>query len=301
MEEKEIVSDNEEIVTFENEDKAKEDNNMQNLRRTTRTNVGQGVDRLFMDLKQKTYKNYRKKLTMMTYTPMKKHVLIQKVDDYRRNDDDCMSIVTKIIFSQMNAKKEIKMFGKHAVAALFKGYKQLNGEAVPGKPVISPIDPKTLTKKDRRQALETVNLIKEKWCRKIKGRACANDSRQQEFLKEDELVTPPTCALEYLLSMLIIDADERQDVGVYNISRAFLQSDIPNNKLLLMVIRGQFVDITCEVNSKFKQYMKILNRSKVLYIRVLQAIYGCIESALLWYSLYSTPLEKEGFVINPYN
>lgn len=36
-------------------------------------------------------------------------------------------------------------------------------------------------------------------------------------------------------------------------------------------------------------------------MRVKKAIYGCIESALLWYNLYVTTLEKEGFVLNAYD
>ena len=43
------------------------------------------------------------------------------------------------------------------------------------------------------------------------------------------------------------------------------------------------------------------NGQKVLYMEILQAIYGCIESALRWYELYSETLEKEGFVANPYD
>eukprot|EP00957_Ditylum_brightwellii_P179219 13653549-Ditylum_brightwellii.AAC.1 len=92
---------------------------------------------------------------MMTYKRMKKDVLIQNVDDHKRNDDNYMSIAIKVMFTQMNTKKGIRMFGECAVAALFKEYKQLNDRAVSGEPVVSPIDSKTLTKKDRRQALET--------------------------------------------------------------------------------------------------------------------------------------------------
>ena len=40
---------------------------------------------------------------------------------------------------------------------------------------------------------------------------------------------------------------------------------------------------------------------KVLYMEVLQAIYGCIESALRWYELFSETLVKEGWKINPYD
>ena len=38
-----------------------------------------------------------------------------------------------------------------------------------------------------------------------------------------------------------------------------------------------------------------------MYLKILKAIYGMIESALLWYSLYTEVLQKEGFEINPYD
>ena len=34
---------------------------------------------------------------------------------------------------------------------------------------------------------------------------------------------------------------------------------------------------------------------------MLRALYGCLESALLWYDLYSSTLVKHGFKINPYD
>ena len=68
-----------------------------------------------------------------------------------------------------------------------------------------------------------------------------------------------------------------------------------------MKLRGQFVDIMCEVNEEYKQYVVYENGQKVLYLQVLQAIYGCIESALLWYNLFATTLQGMGYVINPYD
>ena len=43
------------------------------------------------------------------------------------------------------------------------------------------------------------------------------------------------------------------------------------------------------------------NGTKVLYLIILRALYGCIQSALLWYNLYSNTLVEEGFIINPYD
>ena len=47
--------------------------------------------------------------------------------------------------------------------------------------------------------------------------------------------------------------------------------------------------------------MRYENGKKVLYVKILRAIYGCIESALLWYKLYSETLEGMEFVINTYD
>ena len=37
-----------------------------------------------------------------------------------------------------------------------------------------------------------------------------------------------------------------------------------------------------------------------MYLLAIRAIYGCIESALLWYNLFSAKVEGFGFEINPY-
>mmetsp|Transcript_45473 Transcript_45473/g.67010 ORF Transcript_45473/g.67010 Transcript_45473/m.67010 type:complete len:226 (-) Transcript_45473:536-1213(-) len=58
----------------------------------------------------------------------------------------------------------------------------------------------------------------------------------------------------------------------------------------------------CEVNPEYKKYVIIdKNGKKMLYVRILRVIYGCIESALLWYDLYVKTLKRMGFELNPYD
>ena len=38
-----------------------------------------------------------------------------------------------------------------------------------------------------------------------------------------------------------------------------------------------------------------------MYLRIRKAIYGMIESALLWYDLFVSVLKEMGFVLNPYD
>ena len=40
---------------------------------------------------------------------------------------------------------------------------------------------------------------------------------------------------------------------------------------------------------------------RVLYVKVLREICGCIEYALLWYNIYVNTLKYLGFNINPYD
>ena len=82
----------------------------------------------------------------------------------------------------------------------------MNDGTVPGKPVIAPIPFDELTDEDKRQALEVVNLIKEKRYGKLKGRTCVSGSRQRHFLKDGEDFALPTASLESILTTLVIDA-----------------------------------------------------------------------------------------------
>ena len=56
--------------------------------------------------------------------------------------------------------KGFKLFGERAIAVMIKEFSQLDNGVTPGKPVVEPVDPKTLTKLDIEKALEAVNLIK---------------------------------------------------------------------------------------------------------------------------------------------
>ena len=103
------------------------------------------------------------------------------------------------------------------------------------------------------------------------------------------------------MSLFIIFAYEKRATAVFDVPGAYLHADIPDGKFALLKITGQFVDIVCEVNPEFKQDVRYENGKKVLYVRILKAIYGMIESALLWYELYVTVLLDEGYELNQYD
>ena len=178
---------------------------------------------------------------------------------------------------------------------MFKEYEQLNDLNV-----FESVNPDELTSDEKHKALRAINLIKEKRCGKIKGRTVADGRPTRKYIPREE-ATSPTIALESLFATLIIDAQEGRAVQTFDVPGAYLHAKLPATKRVLMKLTGTFVDIMCEVNPGYLKYARLENGKKVLYLRILKAIYGMIESALLWYELYSTTLVKMGFEINPYD
>ena len=127
-----------------------------------------------------------------------------------------------VIFTQMNANAGFKKYGPRAIAAMIKEYTQLNEGAVPGKPVVAPVDASSLTNLEKSQALQAVNLIKEKYNGDLKGKTCADGSKQRKYLKQDESMASPTAGLESLFATLLIDAYEGRDIGTYDVPGAYL-------------------------------------------------------------------------------
>ena len=211
-----------------------------------------------------------------------------------------------VMFTQMSAHKGIKLFGQRAIAAMIKELKQLNDGVIPGNPVIAPIPFDELTAKDKKESLEAVNLIAIKRSGKIKGRTCANGSKKRKYLRDNKDDPSPTASLESIMTTLVIDAYEGRDIAIADVLGAYLHAKFPESKTVILRMTDIFVDIICEINDEYSKHIvyeinKKGKQIKCLYVRVLRALYGCLESAFLWYELYLNTLKKLGFKINPYD
>ena len=154
--------------------------------------------------------------------------------------------------------------------------------------------------------MEAVNLIAQKRCGKIKGRTCANGARQRRFVSDDDSFASPTASLEAILTTLMIDAYEERDVTIPDVPGAYLHAEFSKDKRVILKLNSDFVDIMCDVNPECGNHViyktnKKGRKTKYLYVKVLRALYGCLESALLWYDLYSSTLQKLGFILNDYD
>ena len=49
---------------------------------------------------------------------------------------------------------------------------------------------------------------------------------------------------------LTVDAHELRKVTVFDVPIAYLQTDLPKDKFVLLMLEDQFVDIMCSINPK---------------------------------------------------
>ena len=65
-----------------------------------------------------------------------------------------------------------------------------------------------------------------------------------------------------------------------------------------MKLTGEDLRLMCNICPEFKSYVAVEDSQKVLYLRLERALYGCIQSALLWYKLFMKHLTELGFELN---
>ena len=203
--------------------------------------------------------------------------------------------MSDILMTQMTAKAGIKQFGERAVAAIMKEFDQLDK-----KNVFQPIAFERTTAEQRKDALRSITLIKEKRSGVVKGRTVA-DGRPQRKHYAPEDVHSPTVSTEGLMLSLAIDAKEKRKVATADVEGAYLHASM--DEFVLMVFDGEMAEHLVATNpQKYGKYMHTTkNGKKVLYVRLLKALYGCMKSALLWWKLLTGTLQKDGFAVNPYD
>ena len=198
-----------------------------------------------------------------------------------------------VTMTHMSANAGLKKHGKKAEEALLAEFSQLED-----LDVYEPLDPNKPTRAQKKAALRAINLIKEKRCGRLKGRTVA-DGRPQRNMYDKSETASPTVGTDALMVSIIVDAHERRDVATADIAGAYLKAYMKD--FTVMKFTGASVDMLCKMNSKYIPFVTVEGGIKVLYVRLIKAIYGCVQSALLWYKMFHEHLKHLGFVINPYD
>ena len=197
------------------------------------------------------------------------------------------------IFTQMSARARIKKHGQAARDALTAEFAQLDY-----KGAYEPIHAADLTETQQTSALRIINLIREKRNKRLKGRSVA-DGRPQCMLNTKDKTSSPTATPESVLLTAMIDAVEDRHVVVVDVTGAYLNAHMDD--FVLIRLSGDDVDMMCNANPTYEQFVTNENGRKTLFLQLKKALYGCVKSALLWYCLFCDTYQDLCFILNPYD
>ena len=191
-------------------------------------------------------------------------------------------------------KQAEKKFGALAVKAKIKELIQIDD-----KDVMLPINFYTLTVKQRRKIIRSHIIYQAKYDDdtgafiKLKARFVGNGSTQSKELYDD--FSSPTVTTHAVFINAAIAAKERRIVKTVDIPGAYLNAEMGGEEVL-MHIRADEAEILVLLKPEYRKYLR---EDGSMIVKLTRALYGCVQSAKLWYQDLSSTLKEAGYIPNP--
>ena len=166
------------------------------------------------------------------------------------------------------------------------------------KDVGSPIRKRDLTFKQLKSVIRSTMFLKEKFLStdefvKLKARLVAGGDQQDKSLYED--LASPTVATAAVFTTVAIAARERRHVATIDIGGAYLNAEMGDHSVY-MLLDPLIASLLRRVDGKYEEFV---NDDGSIIVKLNKALYGCVQSAKLWYEHLSGTLIQMGFVCNP--
>ena len=127
----------------------------------------------------------------------------------------------------------------------------------------------------------------------LKSRLVAGGHRQDRSLYPD--TSSPTPATSSIFIVASIAAKEGRFVSTMDIGSAYLNAAMEGEPVF-MKLDAQVARQLCEVAPSYREYK---NERHEIVVKLKKALYGCVQSAKLWYKHIRSTLERIGFTTNP--
>ena len=195
----------------------------------------------------------------------------------------------------MSMARALSKFKRTALEAIIKELSQLEN-----KGVWKPCDTSTWSRRKLKGVIRSNLFLKEKYLStgefdKLKARLVAMGNFQDKGLYDyHSELSSPTVATTSAFMVAAIAAKEKRHVATIDIGGAYLNAEMQNE--VFMSLDPKIAAIIANINPSYRNYMRA---DGTVVVQLQKALYGCVESARLWYEHFAGTLETLGFVKNP--
>ena len=196
----------------------------------------------------------------------------------------------------ITVREALKTRGDEAERVILKELQQMLT-----KKVWTPVDGKTLTAEQRSRVIRSSMFLKEKFLptgefEKLKARLVAGGDQQDKSLYDD--LSAPTVSTSCVFTILSIAAHEGRKAEVVDIGGAFLNAEMKTGVDVHMRLDKTMSELMIRLDPSYEKYCDGRGSITVILDR---ALYGCVESAALWYENLRETLRGLGYERNPYD
>lgn len=203
----------------------------------------------------------------------------------------------KAVVSHMFVAEATRKYGKIAMESAEAELKEILERSV-----LRGITPaEAMSKRKRKKIIKTFLFFKEKFGKtgeleRLKARLVASDNSFESSLHPDK--DSPTVRLESLLMVLAISGAEGRRVMAMDVGNAYLEADMTGDDEVLIELDAWVVHVLKKLAPHIESFVDEKGR---MVARLCKALYGCVQSAKLWYRRLRDVLEAAGFVANRFD
>lgn len=203
---------------------------------------------------------------------------------------------TDFIALHISIKEAVKRYSEKADESAYDEMKQLWE-----RNVFIPQMPDTISRWNGKQILRSFLFLKEKFAtdgslRRLKSRLVANGNMQDNVYKLDK--SSPTVKLESVLMCFAIAAVERRSSVSIDIGNAFCEAEMTGEEEVFVELDKFCVMVLLKVAPQLSVFVSSNGR---MVCRLNKALYGCVQSAKLWFEKIKGILVGLKFVQNAYD
>ena len=198
----------------------------------------------------------------------------------------------------MTIEDGISKLGDIAVDSIRKEMKQMCDKDVWEGVLINSLSPL-----QRNNIITSSMFLKDKYTAegkfdKLKSRLVAGGHLQDREIYDNG--SSPTVSTTSVFIIASIAAKENRSLATTDFPGAFLNSDMPleGSHTVFMRLNKYLTDVLISID---KSYMRYVNDKGTCIVKLKKALYGCVESAKLWYDKISHDLSVLGYNANAYD
>lgn len=199
-------------------------------------------------------------------------------------------------FIALTIQQQVHQSGIKGLKAVVKELKQLND-----KEVFEPVILDNILKNENVKKNSILNIktfLKVKKDKSVKARAVAGGHRQNKLVYDViKELNSNTIKHESILILLALSIAQKRSIVTADIVGAYLNAEMKNN--IYVKFDTYESEILCQMYNDLRKFLN--ENDHCIYVRLKKALYGCVESAKLFYLHLKKILLSYGFISNPYD